>query len=290
MPGSPRDRMGHDQHDDESDPGAADVQPAVETDLSSASKYPWPDEPLKVFDRAAPARGVQLAWIRDGSEKQRKHFFERGYRSAIEAIMVRMKECQGGIEHDALAMPLAFLWRHTVEVKLKDVIRASRELFFEKIDKGAEANSLKSHNFMNLWNCAKPHLALMGEVDEPPCSVAEVMFEEWQVIDPGADGFRYASTRNGSNSLDRVPDHIDPDHIDRSMKGLFNFLDGVLCELSVMEDFFFEHESSMSREYGWPDEKALGRARRRYAEAAAERRRKSKAAHRDSAKGDTAEE
>ena len=221
----------------------------------------WPDVPRKVFQAGPPHRTASLA---PGQFDFLAAFsYRRAYEEAVH-VLHRHVESAGRPHH--VLLPLAFLWRHLIEILLKEVIRSSRELFFEDLTV-PEERALVRHDLTQLWLLAKDHIRLLGPTDGPPCSIVGEVLLEIQEVDPGADGFRYPFKRDGSTAtLSAAPEDVDVTHLHETMTMVFNFLDACVTEIAARADFFSDYEGSMANEYGWPDAEELGRARRAYAE------------------------
>jgi hypothetical protein len=132
---------------------------------------------------------------------------------------------------DYLFFPLAFLWRHHIELALKNIIAKGREL------EGDACEYPTGHRLSVLWVEAKPHIVKCGDPDAPELGNVEANIEEFERIDPAADGFRYPHSRDRkSASLQDPPASASLLVLHEAMVALSNFFDGVDTEMSVRLD------------------------------------------------------
>lgn len=223
----------------------------------------WPDLPRKVFE-AGPARHNASF----GATDEAGGFLTRlRYRDSYEeAVEVLFKHVIRAEHPEKVVLPLAFMWRHLIEIALKDVVRCSRELFFEELS-DSEQKVLRSHDLLALWQTCKVHLGLLGSMDDPTLLHVEGIIRELHEVDPTADGFRYPFKRDGqTKNLTNAPDQVDIVQMHQTLAGAFNFLGACLSEIDRRDDFFGDYEREMAKEFGWPDAEELGKARRAYCE------------------------
>lgn len=123
---------------------------------------------------------------------------------------------------DALFFPVAYLYRHHLELMLKELVRL-----------GIRMGSLEScqdilgkHNLHKLWNKAKQ---LIKEVwpDSPDddLKAAEQMILEFHKLDPTGQAFRYACEKNGSPHLKNGPQQVELNNLKAAANAVSNFLD-----------------------------------------------------------------
>jgi hypothetical protein len=125
---------------------------------------------------------------------------------------------------DYVVFPLVFLWRHHLELALKDVIALGKLLLDE-----SESSAFPAHHRLGeLWQVAKPYIVKHGSPDAPELAHVEANILEFERIDPTATGFRYPRDRTGaSTALVNPPDTVNLAVLHETMLALSNFLDGV---------------------------------------------------------------
>ena len=165
-----------------------------------------------------------------------------GYRKAAVAVFEKAVETRTSPEF--IVLPMAFLWRHHLELVLKDIIALGRRLV------GEPWGFPPGHSLMKLWKEARPHITQCGDSNAPELANVEANLREFEHVDPGADGFRYPFNRDrDARSLDRAPDLVNLQVLHEAMEALANFFDGVRSELSSRLDYRAEMEAEFAHEY-----------------------------------------
>lgn len=165
-----------------------------------------------------------------------------GYRKAATALFDYGVKTR--TSPDYLVFPMAFLWRHHIELALKDVIAKGRRLA------GQPWGFPAGHSLTKLWNEAHAHIIQCGDPNAPELVNVEANLREFEQVDPGADGFRYPFNRDrDARSLHAAPDHVNLRVLHEAMEALANFFDGVRSELSARLDYVSEMEAEFARQY-----------------------------------------
>jgi len=166
----------------------------------------------------------------------------QGYRKAATAVFEHAVSTR--TSPDFLVFPMAFLWRHHLELVLKDIIALGSRLA------GEPWGFPPGHGLMKLWKEARPHIIQCGDPNAPELANVEANLREFEHVDPGADGFRYPFNRDrDARSLDRAPDHLNLRVLHDAMEAVANFFDGVRSELSSRSDYLAEMEAEFAHEY-----------------------------------------
>jgi hypothetical protein len=165
-----------------------------------------------------------------------------GYRKAATAVFEHAVNTR--TSPDFILFPMAFLWRHHLELVLKDIIALGRRLA------GEPWGFPLGHGLMKLWREARPHIIQCGDPNAPELANVEANLREFEQVDPGADGFRYPFNGDrDTRSLDGVPDKVNLQVLQDSMEALANFFEGVRSELSSRLDYLAEMEAEYTRQY-----------------------------------------
>lgn len=114
------------------------------------------------------------------------HLYAAGFREGAEALLTAVRANRHG--QDFLVYPIVYNLRHAVELLLKQVIRASRNLLDEAGD------FPDSHKLDDLWNTCKPLLKRIWP-DDPAYSTVESTVERLVELDPEGETFRYPVTK-----------------------------------------------------------------------------------------------
>jgi hypothetical protein len=168
--------------------------------------------------------------------------YVEGYRRAATALYEHTSTTGGS--PDYFVFPIAFLWRHHLELALKDVISLGRLLEDEP-----RAFPV-GHRLLDLWNVAREHIVKCGDPNAPELVNVEANLREFENIDPYADGFRYPLNRDQTaRSLPNAPDYVNLRVLHEGMEALANFFSGVRSELAVRLDYKLQMEAEMRAAY-----------------------------------------
>lgn len=205
----------------------------------------WPDVPRLCF---GPGPNEQLnacvGWVQTRSDKLGGYL--EGYRRA--AVALFESAIANKTSPELVVFPLAFLWRHHVELALKDVIATGRLL------EGQEWGFPEGHGLLNLWMTAKPYVLRCGPKNAPEVKNIELNIREFEKIDPYADGFRYPLNKDRSaRSMPNVPEYVNLRVLQDAMEALGNFFWGVRImlstELECQEEWKSEYCRDADEEY-----------------------------------------
>ena len=143
---------------------------------------------------------------------------------------------------DNLFVPVAYLYRHCLELLLKYLLRkqeANNEICFLKNKK--KKPILDQHSLDKLWNIARQLLELRwpnGPGDE--LDTMEQIIQEFHKVDPSGQELRYSENTKGNRTLQNAPRIISLDNLQMVMGGAFNFLNGCLMS--------YDHQNSSQGE------------------------------------------
>lgn len=166
--------------------------------------------------------------------------YVEGYRRAAVALFESAVE--SNTSPDFVVFPMAFLWRHHIELALKDIIAAGRQL------QGEPWGFPPSHRLLDLWSEARTHVVLCGDPTAPELSHVEANLREFETIDPWSDGFRYPLNRDRTDrSLPRAPEYVNLRVLHDGMEALANFLSAVRSELGRLREYEIETEAEAAR-------------------------------------------
>ena len=185
----------------------------------------WPDVPRLCFaDGGPPHLDACLNWalsLPGSGASSGAQLYIHGYRRAAEALFSHVDRCER-MSPDYIVFPLVFLWRHHLELALKNVIASGREL------QGENPTFPAHHRLRDLWNTAKAYVVVYGDPEAPELANVESNISEFERIDPAAIGFRYPRDRSGSSpALTNPPLTINLAGLQEGMVAISNFLDAV---------------------------------------------------------------
>ena len=202
-------------------------------------EFRWPkkgDNPFEVKegDRMSPA-WISLGWMAAGhlSDTIYAESFRRAGDKLVDAL------CQDGnkMPSDIYFMPVTYLYRHSLEIQLKDIIRLGLRLgVLEKTDKVSEA--MEKHGLHKLWNHARKVIEAFWPRSSVPddqqkdVDYAEKIILEFHKIDMTGQSLRYPTDKKGNNSLKGAPEAVELTQIKNVFKAIYNFLGGCASGLS----------------------------------------------------------
>lgn len=193
-------------------------------DLSEIPEIPWPRKGDTLFKQAEDSRqNACLQWMGGAFSA-----YTIGYREAADILLKHVLDdprCQ-----DLLILPMLFLYRHFVEIRLKYIITMGRK----RID--VTAGIPIGHNLTELWDDARAVIT-----DLYPNEDAEVLdsvghcINQLANVDPDSTAFRYPTNTKGNPSLPQLT-RIDVPNFAEKMTGLANLLDGASDALKEILD------------------------------------------------------
>ena len=137
---------------------------------------------------------------------------------------------------DDLFFPVAYLYRHHLELMLKELVRLGVRL--SSLD-GCE-DMLGKHNLHKLWNKSKQ---LIKEVwpDSPDddLKAVEQMILEFHKLDPTGQAFRYARDKKGNPQLQDMPQRIDLENLKLTVDAVSGFLEAAEAGINDSDPGFF---------------------------------------------------
>ena len=203
----------------------------TEDDDQEQSSFLWPDIPRICFGPGEPWHlNANLDWVL-GNNEVGTRAYSLGYLRAAEALFEHSTECSQ-LSPDYIIFPLAFLWRHYVELALKEIIVLGRELAGE-----LRPEFTTHHRLGELWEVAKPYVVEHGSPDAPELVNVEANINELEKIDPYATGFRYLLDRSQKKQgLSSPPAEVNLRVLQEAMLALGAFFERVNgCQSDVLD-------------------------------------------------------
>jgi hypothetical protein len=153
------------------------------------------------------------------------------FHAAAEMVIDACQDDEGYPRRDEYFLPVAYLYRHCLELRMKDLIYTGVGLQFFKAEEVEEA--LGGHNLAKLWNHAKKLLVHRWPTGEKePLQAVEAVVNEFHRADPNGQVFRYDTDKDGKRHAHAtLPDHISLAQLRATMDGAFSFLDATASGL-----------------------------------------------------------
>lgn len=161
-----------------------------------------------------------------------------GFKRAADMILAT---AQGDEQNpDDLFFPVAYLYRHHLELMLKELVRLGAQIGAIETTAAcppqacpccghapkAHKNPLLGHNLHKLWNNAKQLIkAVWPDSPDDDLNAVEQMILEFHRLDPTGQAFRYARDKHGQQHLAGAPQHIDLGGLHAAVDSVSVFLD-----------------------------------------------------------------
>ena len=159
-----------------------------------------------------------------------------GFKESADMIVSNIKEGKSIAHPEKYFLPIAYLYRHGIELTLKCIIKFGIELkVFKKI--GTLKKLLGKHALSPLWDKAKQVLLdLCSENALNGIENVERLIKEFHDIDPSGQNLRYAKDKHGNSTLEKMPKSVCLGQLKTACTELFSFFDKCDAELSAAID------------------------------------------------------
>jgi hypothetical protein len=170
------------------------------------------------------------ACLYTGQNDTAKHGYTEGYRRGAQLLVEHVAEHASN--QDYLVYPVIFLYRHHIELALKNLIRQAPYLVERELT-DPEKSHLGKHRLDLLWADVKAILkeickkAGWGKLDPDDVEGIDAYIAQLSAMDPDSFAFRYAHAKDGAPSLATELKRINLRHFAELMERLANYLDGM---------------------------------------------------------------
>jgi hypothetical protein len=188
-------------------------------DLMS-EKIPWPQKGDRAFVSADEGKSLRLNHYPAPYPLK-----PQAFKIAAEMVIGQCREDDPFRYRDEMFFPVAFLYRHGLELLMKDIIYTGIHMnFFKRHD---VEKVLADHNLAKLWSQAKKLLIdRWPGAHQTPLKATEAVINECNQADPNGQVFRYDEDKNGRPYRhETLPKSISLDEMRKTMDGVFAFLD-----------------------------------------------------------------
>ncbi len=184
------------------------------------SELPWPKKGDKLFSNDGEGEFFHL-----GSIMWHNPGYSRAFKEAADTLIESYQASLNRFHNDELFFPVAYLYRHSLELKLKEIVQigvALRVLTRKEVEKAME-----KHNLAKLWTRArKPIEDCWPDGDKTPLKAVEAVINELHQADRSGQAFRYESDKGGMlHRHPDLPEHIKITSLKQTMDAVYTFLD-----------------------------------------------------------------
>lgn len=159
-----------------------------------------------------------------------------GFKESADMIVSNIEEGKSVAHPEKYFLPIAYLYRHGIELALKYIIKSGIELkILEKT--GNLKNLLGKHVLSLLWDRAKQViLDLWSENELNGIDNIERLIREFNNLDYSGQNFRYPRDKEGNSSLEKMPNSVCLKQLKTACTELFSFFNECDIELSASID------------------------------------------------------
>ena len=176
----------------------------------------------KLFAPIAGGKFIDLDWLLTISAKHADAF-----KMAGDLIIDGYNRDDGPFHHDELFFPIAYLYRHAFELKLKDIIELGVNGAYYSFE-SVESLLTDEHNLCTLWKQARQTIKLhWPEQDEELLNLVGGIINQFHQVDPNGQRLRYATNKEGQRlRYDAIPKFTGLINFKRSVGSIFGYLEG----------------------------------------------------------------
>jgi len=199
---------------------------------------PWPkkgDNPFKA-DNPEPSSSTwaSLDWLAKVGFDESK--LSDAFKTVADKAIAELGHGDDIRHPDTLFMPIAYLYRHSIELKLKGLIGMGLQLELEELTEKTE-ECLCDHNLHKLWIIVRRFLkAYWPDGPEKDLNAAEAIIVAFHKIDRSGQNLRYSKDSQGNQTLSSLPKSADLVHLQDVFEGLHSMLDSCECGFSAELD------------------------------------------------------
>lgn len=177
--------------------------------------FAWPNEGDEPFIKAS-----------DGSQAYVQHyanagFYAQSYKWSADELIVASEG--DPVKRDVFSFAVLFLYRHFLELKLKQLVEYSRRI------RGVDpSKALDRHDLSDLWTHARATITAVWPDDGEGLDEVEHCVRRFAKFDSASFAFRYPTDKKGKFQLHEDLKTVDMVNLKSVMDKVGNFLDGAI--------------------------------------------------------------
>jgi hypothetical protein len=205
--------------------------------MEELDKMPWPeknDVPFKSGDFDSTL--VNLDWF--------THFLDdaviaEAFKEAADKVVENLELDKSYGHPDRFLFPVAYLYRHSIELNLKSILKYRVGVGIVVEDDNQEIyRGREAHNLHKLWNKARKVLEeAWPDGDKDTLINAERIILKFHEIDNSGQTFRYTKDVEGKPHFENAPKLIGFQNLKKVSNNILTFLESCIGGLSNMEDY-----------------------------------------------------
>jgi len=188
------------------------------------------DHPFKIMGKATNLTTCcSLAWFKQVNIND--SYFAEAYKNSADKIIYELEKNEDNQHPDSYFMPITFLYRHCLELKLKQLIFLCQQLNVLSNDDKIK-KILNDHKLYPLWNIVKDGLVKVWPQGPNEDLIAvEGVIAQFHQIDKNGQTLRYSEDKNSNKTVRNFPDSVDLTHMMIIVNSTYTFLDA--CEIGL---------------------------------------------------------
>jgi hypothetical protein len=203
--------------------------------MSNEYKVKWPDIRKSLFSMIGDEHDSKTRCFTDhayGFHSDDSNVSSEYLRCADMAIWAQKNDVKQP-HPDGLFMPIIYLYRHSLELALKNIIHY---MYYAKRLPELPDKELGKHDLILLWNIVRPVLCdTWSKEDRSPVNNTQALIEDFQKIDKLGQNFRYSYQKNGKRTSDKYPEIICLDHLKEAVHEVHTFISA--CQSHYYDEF-----------------------------------------------------
>lgn len=204
--------------------------------MTDMDKPAWPDKKKSIFSLSSTGlyspTWCSLGWLSMVSNDF--GFLSGEFKRAADCIIQYISTGSRLGHPDGLFMPIACLFRHSLELLLKHLIRLALDLDLVEDSAKLEQELFKTHDLIKLWSCINSTIKReWPDEDETAINNAQTFIQSFHQLDKSGQNLRYTHDQKGASITYKYPSSIELKELQESYGGVYNFL---TAYKSVLED------------------------------------------------------
>lgn len=205
--------------------------------------FRWPkkgDNPFRVkfADRNSPT-WASPHWL--SFQDFNDSFLAGAFKEAGDKIIKELSRGEDTTHPDKFFIPIGYLYRHSLELKMKHLIRLGIKLGLTKEDEKL-SSVLKIHNLCKLWNYVKNILEKhWPDGPKKDINAVEGVIQKFHKIDKSGQNLRYSKNSSMENTLKSLPESVQLMSMQNIFDATFRLLSGCTDalenELELIQEF-----------------------------------------------------
>jgi|WetSurMetagenome_2_1015567.scaffolds.fasta_scaffold00264_6 hypothetical protein len=157
-------------------------------------------------------------------------YYADAFKKAADKIISELERGENYEHADPMFIPIAYLYRHSLELKIKSVIRKGIDLKIVSLERDKITELLESHSLHKIWNTFKTIVMTHwpeGNMDE--LNATENVIIDFHNVDKSGQHLRYSKDKKGNKTSTTLPDSVELTNLKDTFDGVYNLLDG--CDM-----------------------------------------------------------